>query len=224
MQIAITIDGKEEGSEEYPYFLKEINGMCTILEEVIKSLKLENHDVIFIMNSYLEERYSLSLILKQLVSESQIVIYDGHTKGALCTFLLGIDKFNLKESVAICAIDQILKFDIVDFFTDSKNNYDASTVTFESIHPKWSHVNIRDGLVVEASGKQTISNIASTGVYFFNQCDELVEYAKKFILKYNNLDDYYVNYVLNEYILENKRVGNYRINSNDIVFYKKPTL
>lgn len=224
MQIVITVGYSQDNLSMYPYFLKEINGVSTILEEVLNSLKAEEHEVIFIINSWLEKKYNLSLILKQLLNKCQVVVYDNNTKGALCTFLLGIDKYNLNDCMTICSIDQIIKFDINDFLKDSKkNHYDASTVTFKSIHPKWSHVNIKDGLVVEASGKKTISNVASTGIYYFNKGTELVEYAKRFIKKYNDHDNYYVNYVLNEYILDSKIVGAYGIDSSDIIFYKENT-
>ena len=218
MQLVITINSTS--NETYPYFMNEIEGE-TILEKVLKSLKAANFDTIFVINSELNKKLNLSLILKQIIPDAHVIVYDNSTAGAMCTFLLGVDTYNLEDNLLLCSIDQVINFDIDDFINDSKSKeFDASVVTFKSIHPKWSHVVVEDGLVVQASGKKTISDEASAGVYYFNKCSELIEYSKKYIKKYNDLEVYYVNLVLNEYILDNKRVGSYKVDFNNITFYK----
>lgn len=218
MQLIITINSTSNGT--YPYFMNEIDGE-TILERVIKSLKATEFDTIFIINRELDKKFNLVLILKQIISNANVITFNNSTAGAMCTFLLGIDIYNLGDSLLLCSIDQVINFDIDDFISYSKlKEFDASVVTFKSIHPKWSHIVAEDGQVVEASGKKTISGEASAGVYYFSKCIELIEYSKKYIKKYNDLDVYYVNLVLNEYILDNRKVGNYKVDFHDITFYK----
>ena len=48
------------------------------------------------------------------------------------------------------------------------NNLDASILTFNSTHPKWSFAQVNDdGLVTEVAEKKPISNIATVGIYWW---------------------------------------------------------
>ena len=45
--------------------------------------------------------------------------------------------------------------------------YDALALTFESNMEKYSYLQIKDNLVINAAEKKVISNRASAGVYFY---------------------------------------------------------
>jgi dTDP-glucose pyrophosphorylase len=73
---------------------------------------------------------------------------------------------------------------------------------------KWSYARLgENGLVVEVQEKIPISDIATTGIYYWTKAGDFVKYAKQMIvanLRVNN--EFYVCPVYNEAIQDGKRI------------------
>ena len=157
-------------------------------------------------------------MIKLLVPKVKIIIAEGETKGSACTCLLGVDEIKDEESLIITGADQIVNEDldkVIKFF--EKNNYDAGTIIFENIHPRWSYVKLDDNnLVIQASEKRPISKNATTGFYYYKKGKYFIESAINMIKKGASVKgQYYVAPSLNELVLKQKIIGVYKIDESD---------
>ena len=60
-----------------------------------------------------------------------------------------------------------------------------------------------------------------SGIYYFKKLGDFCECSKALILKnYNDPEGYYVNLVLNEYILQGKTVTNFHIPQEQVTLHK----
>lgn len=103
---------------------------------------------------------------------------------------------------------------IADF---SRRQLDGGTVTFRSVHPRYSFVRLDERqMVVEAAEKHPISDNATAGFYYFRKGSDFVKAAKAAIRKDARHNDmFYVCPVYNELVLEDKKIGVYPIDAKD---------
>jgi dTDP-glucose pyrophosphorylase len=90
---------------------------------------------------------------------------------------------------------------------------------FDSVHPRWSYVRLDEhGYVIEAAEKRPISRYATAGVYYFRQGKAFVQAAMEMIKKDANTGGvFYICPTFNELILEQAKIGVYKI-SRDVYF------
>src|SRR5206468_6954782 len=113
--------------------------------------------------------FSLDQTLRLITPDCEVIGLHNSTQGALCSALLAIDSLVDDEPLVICNGDQVIDADlgeIVSLFID--DDADAGVITFESVHPRWSYVELGDhGQVLQAAEKRVISRNAIAGFYFF---------------------------------------------------------
>lgn len=104
-----------------------------------------------------------------------------------------------------------------------KNDYDAGTIIFEDIHPKWSYVKLDEsGLVIQAAEKRPISKNATTGFYYYKKAKDFLDSATLMIKKGASVNGvYYVAPSLNEMVLKQKKIGTYRVDKSNYFNLKK---
>ena len=164
---------------------------------------------IFVVRKEHEERYNIKHLL-QLISPGCEVIYtDGLTEGAACTTLLAKEFINNDEALLYANSDQFLEWDSNEFmYSMMADNIDGGMLTFEATHPKWSFAKLgSDGYVTEVAEKKPISNIATTGIYYWKHGSDYVKYAEQMIekdIRVNN--EFYVCPVFNEAIADGKKI------------------
>ena len=75
---------------------------------------------------------------------------------------------------------------------------------FEADHPKWSYAKTdNDGKVTEVAEKKVISNLATTGIYYFAKGSQFVRCADSMIAKnIRTNNEFYNAPIYNEVILE----------------------
>jgi len=204
---------------QYPKPLIELGGK-TMLERALEPLQKIEASKRFIAIIRLSDvkSYSFDYVIKQAISDPlELITLQNNTKGALCTALLAIDLINNDSPVIISSIDHIIESDINKALESfERGGYAAATICFKSIHPKWSFVRKdENGDVVETAEKRPISSLAIAGFYYFRKGHEFVEAAKNTIRKGDETQgSYYVSSCLNQYILQNKRLGVYEIPSD----------
>lgn len=211
---------------QYPKNLIQLAG-GSMVEAVLSSLKplLSDFHLLALIRRDEIERFHTDEVVKLLVPQATIVEVQDKTGGAACTALLSIDKLNLEAPTLIINGDQILNIDyleMVKHFTE--NDFDAGTVVFNDVHPRWSFVRCNaDGLVVEAAEKRPISRHATAGVYWFRQGNIFVEAAMRAILKNASHEGaFFICPVLNEIVLAQMRVGIFRIEKRQYLSLSTP--
>lgn len=199
----------------YPKPLVEISGK-PMIQHVIENLCLGNDftKIIFVIRQDECDEFHLDNIARLLSPiEPEIIKLSGNTKGALCSVLFAIDSINTDESLVIANSDQIFDGGISSHLKSfERDGYDAGTIIFDSIHPRWAYIKTNaHGLVVEACEKNPISRDAIAGIYMYKKGKDFVINAMNSIKNGSSNDgNYFIAPVFNQYILNNQTVGFYR--------------
>jgi len=195
----------------FPKPLIEITGkpMIQLAVDNLGTIDDEKH-FIFVIAKGDCVKYHLDDVL-QLLSDShaEIIKLDGQTRGAACSALMAIDHVNNDIPLIISNADQIFDEDLNKVIRHfRKENADAGVICFESVHPRWSYVRLDEkGLVIETAEKRPLSKHAIAGFYYFKKGKDFVEAAMRSIYKDARVDDkFYTAPVLNELVLDNKKV------------------
>jgi NDP-sugar pyrophosphorylase family protein len=220
INILLPISGKNsffhESDYPYPKSLIEINGE-TMIERVLKNLKSISKQInfIFIVSAEDCKKYHFDNTLQLLTDgKAEIIIVDGVTKGAACSALLAIEKIQNDIPLIICNADQIFNCDLKEIINDFEK-YDAGTIAFESVHPRWAYAKLDDReCLTQISEKNPISKNAVAGFYYFSKGSEFVDGAFDMISKSASVNDvYYISPVLNELVLKGRNVKVVKIDS-----------
>jgi dTDP-glucose pyrophosphorylase len=201
----------------YPLCLTEINS-TTLLEKIVSQTnKISNNRLIVNFRESDVNKYHLDNIVRLLNPDTRVVRITSDTQGAACTALLSIADINNDENLLIINGNEYIDID----YAKTINNFlqedlDAGVVVFKSIHPRYSYVKINeDRLLVEASEKKPISNIATTGFYWFAKGNDFVNAAMNSIRKDARVNEiFYICPTFNEMILESKKIGISLIDEN----------
>lgn len=224
IKILVPMSGPDEAFRQKGYTysknLIELHGK-PLIQHVFENLSgIPNHEFIFVIRKEEETKYHLRNVLKLLSPSCEIIVSDGPTSGAACTSLLAIEHINDDSPLVIANADQIVEANLSDAIQTFQNeNLDAGTIVFDSVHPRWSFVRLNDaGYVIEAAEKRPISRYATAGIYYFKHGRAFVKATMEMIKKDANIGDvFYVCPTFNELILEQAKIGVYKI-SRDSYF------
>jgi len=199
----------------YPKVLFDIKGKTMIqhcIENLSKIKKQKNF--IFIIREEDATKFHLDSIIRLLQPESKILVLRKETKGAICSALMAIDEIEKDKELIIANVDQIIDFDIDEILDNfRKRDLDAGVITFEEIHPRWSFVrHDKNGNIIEVSEKRPISKDAIAGFFYFKTGQTFIDIAFKYLKRGQDINGkFYLAPALNELVLENKKVGSYKI-------------
>jgi HAD superfamily hydrolase (TIGR01509 family) len=202
----------EKAGYSFPKPLIDVNGE-PMIKLVTENLNIDAN-FIYIVQKKHKELYNLETLLNLISPNCSIIEVDGITEGAACTTLLAKELINNDNPLIMANSDQFIEWDSNEFmYKMNETNCDGGIVTFESTHPKWSFVKINDnGFVTEVAEKKPISNIATTGVYYWKKGSDYVKYAERMIeknIRVNN--EFYVCPVFNESIDDDKKILTFNI-------------
>lgn len=184
------------------------------------------HRFVFIIKEEDALKYHLDNTLKLLAPNCDVIKLKKNTQGGLCSVLMAIDHIDADDTLIVLNGDQIID---EDFNAIAKywiaNAADAGVVTFKSVHPRWSYVRIEDGVVMQSAEKNPISQHAIAGYYYFANAALFFECAYQSIKNGVKLDgNYYISPVINEYVLRNKKVLNYKIENTQYHSFYSPQM
>lgn len=199
-----------------------------MIEHAIGSLQNIEHPkrFVFIVNSEDNAKYYIENTLQLLTDENSVIIkLSGHTKGAPCSALMAIDHIDNDSPLIIANGDHIISHDLnvaLEHFTEK--DCDAGLLCFQSIHPKWSYAKLDvDNNVIETAEKRPISKNAIAGFYYFARGRDFVSAAKRTILKEAHVGGiYFTALVINEMILEGRKIITYQIPNSEYVNFYSP--
>ena len=216
MQIIFLMGGQnfEKNREQYPLYLTEINEKLIIEKQIDYCRGLNPRKFLFCIKDEDIKNFQVDSVIKQLVPDSEIIIINDKTMGAVCTALLGIEYINNEEELILLAVDDFIEVsseNILNFFRENKS--DAGVVSFNSVHPRYSFAKVDENdLVIEVSEKKPISKNALVSFYYYKRGADFVECAKNVIRKDNLINGaFYLSQTLNEMILKQKKVSIYKL-------------
>ncbi len=216
--IPIASNSKFFNIEEYGYPkpLIEIAGK-SMIEHVINNLTqgMDFKKIIFIVKQEECDKYHLDNTLNLLSPiKPDIIKLRADTRGALCSVLLAIEHINQDEPLVIANADQLFDDGIsapIKKFMAS--DLDAACLTFNSVHPRWSYVRLDEqNFVIETAEKRPISRNAIAGLYMYKCGSDFVEHGMDSIKHGTSIDGkYFISPVFNNFVLANKKVGNFEV-------------
>ncbi len=191
----------------YPSPLVEIHSK-PLIQHVINNLSEIGDDIT--ITAILREddckRFHLDSTIRLLTDGSaNIVKLQRDTAGALCSVLMAIEFFANDSPLIIANSDQVYDEGVLASMLEKIRaiDPDAACPTFESVHPRWSYLQIENARVVEAIEKKPVSRNAVAGLYYFKTGKQFAHFAMRSILNGRETDGrYFTSAVLNEYILD----------------------
>jgi dTDP-glucose pyrophosphorylase len=220
MNILILMAGEPRilSSESFPTPLVEVDGMPLVQRLLEQCSRITGHRVIIAIQEKELRRYHLDDVVRLIDPTAEIVAVKDKTQGAACTALLAAGSIDNDTPLLILNGDEFLTVPMETIIADfNRRQLDGGTVTFRSVHPRYSFVRLDERqMVVEAAEKHPISDNATAGFYYFRKGSDFVKAAKAAIRKDARHNDmFYVCPVYNELVLEDKKIGVYPIDAKD---------
>jgi NDP-sugar pyrophosphorylase family protein len=224
MNILILAAGRVQASTSaehtYPACLTELNGV-SVLESIVSNLaNIAEANYIFALHAEDISSFHLDNIAKLLVPNAKIKVVPKSTMGSACTALLVACELEVDHPLLIISANELVREDIaavLEHFT--AQGLDAGTLVFRSVHPRYSYVRLnKDGLVIEAAQQNPISQVATSGIFWFARAGDFIESAKDAIRKGAATNGcFYLAPVFNELILKQMKIGVKEIDKIDYI-------
>ncbi|AGE55573.1 hypothetical protein ATCVMN08101_221R [Acanthocystis turfacea Chlorella virus MN0810.1] len=182
-----------------------------MIQVVVENLNINAHYVFVAMKEHVE-KYDIEKTVKEITGDNYtIVTVDGLTEGSACTVLTARDIIDNDNPMMLINSDQYLEWDAYEFLVAAQGT-DGLISVFEADHPKWSYAKTDDnGYVTEVAEKKVISNLATTGLYYFAKGSQFVRCADTMISKNIRTNNEFYNCpIYNEAILEGAVVKTHR--------------
>lgn len=229
MIVLVPMAGGDEAFKErgYPYAkpLIEIHGK-PLVEHAWSCLRgLKPEKFVFVVRKEDVLRSHLHSVLRLMDPTSVVVQAEGRTAGAACTALLAIEHIQPDAELIVTNGDQLFECDLGAVVADFRSRkLDAGTITFDSVHPRWSFVRVGDdGLVQEAAEKRPISRSATAGFYYFRRGADFLKAATDMIRKDAHVNGlFFVCPTFNEMILGGAKIGVHKIARDEYISLATP--
>jgi len=169
--------------------------------------KLKNYQLIFIILNEHDKKYELAKKLRKLFGKRiRVIIIDKLTRGQAETCLMAKEFINNQNKLFIFNCDTYATSKIWEMI--EKENPDGILQCFRATDSRYSFAKLdKFGYVCETAENKPISNLASTGMYYFKRGSDIVSAAETMIKngeKQNN--EFHVAPCYNELLKSGKKV------------------
>ena len=190
-----------------PKPLIDVNGK-PMIQVVVENMNINAHYIFIAMKKHVEE-YDIENVVREVTHGNYIIhTIDELTEGSACTVLKVRDIIDNDNPMMLANSDQYLEWDPYEFLVGTQG-VDGLISCFEADHPKWSYAKTdSDGKVTEVAEKKVISNLATTGLYYFAKGSQFVRCADSMIAKnIRTNNEFYNAPIYNEIIKEGGNIG-----------------
>jgi hypothetical protein len=167
--------------------------------------------------------------LKKLgVKKFQMVAINGETLGQADSVLICLNELNLDNSKQELIIFNVDSFRPNFSLPNHSFDVDGYLEVFDGVGDSWSFILLNQGnfnRVIKTSEKKRISNLCSTGLYFFKSTEvfcKLASQSKQEGLWKLYADEFYVAPLFNTFIINGYSIGSQLISSEQVMFCGVP--
>jgi hypothetical protein len=191
-----------------PLLLLENDGLL-LIERLVRSCAFIASRMVFAARAEDILRHRIDRVIALAAPDAVVVAINGETAGAACTALLCVQEIAPEQELLILSGNEFVDVDFAAVVMDfRKRRLDAGVVVFPSIHPRYAHVRLEDGLVVEAAEKHPISRHASAGFTWYRRGGDFITAAQHMIRADAQVDGrFFISLTLNELVLAGRRIG-----------------
>jgi len=178
-----------------PKPLIEVNGQPMVLRALKSIEEMEVSEIIFVLLRDHEEHFQASELIRRHVCHPLSFIYlDEITEGQLCTVMAAKEKFEGKEDLLIIASDTYVESSLATDIRQNRSHCAGLISVMNMPGDRWSFVKTdAGGKAVEVAEKNRISDLASTGIYYFSNGKQFLRYASEIIDNHEKTrGEYYV--------------------------------
>ncbi|MFN0019026.1 MAG: hypothetical protein ACKVP0_12250 [Pirellulaceae bacterium] len=146
------------------------------------------------------------------------IVPDG-AKGPACAVLMASEHLATEE-LCIVPGNQLLRCDLREVLDELRRSpADAGAVVFDSLHPRWPHIQLDDdGKVMEVSETSLLSRRALAGIYYFRRGADFLRAVEQVIRKDNHVQGKFgLAQTLNELVLAGKQISCCTIAAEDFI-------
>lgn len=187
----ITLNG------DMPMFARAAESFPLHLMSEIIFVVLREHCELYQFDSLIRLRYSKYNV--------KVVVLESVTSGQAETVALALAGRNRDEGLIVFNGDSAFDDDISAWLQERAPQFDGALQVFRDTDPRWSFASIDGkGDVLETAEKKVISDLASTGLYYFKSWVCYMEFYERLELSGG---ERYVAPMFNQLIAAGKRVG-----------------
>jgi NDP-sugar pyrophosphorylase family protein len=168
-------------------------------------LKLAKKIIFVVQKKHIEE-YSIDETIKSEFSGMpiQVISIDKMTRGQAETVYIALEKADVSGPILIFNADSAFDSNIEDTIRHMSQDVAGAIQYFNDTDPRWSFIKCdNSGEVTETAEKKAISNLASTGLYYFASSKE---YADEFEKLQLHLGEFYIAPIYNQLISRGRKV------------------
>tara|TARA_R110000851_G_scaffold13896_2_gene47222 strand:- start:54 stop:779 length:726 start_codon:yes stop_codon:yes gene_type:complete len=195
-------------SYKIPKYLLPVSNR-TILHYIIKSFRETDiiTDIFLIANLRdIRFRPQIEDTIKEFGIGSENLVFTEDTKGQGCTALHGLRACPADPKTAVCLhnVDTILyERDFSKIKEElTSGNVDCVIDVFKSNNKAYSYILLSQDKVISIQEKKVISDIASSGCYFFSN----LKIAEEYLEKASQNNNFYISQAIGEMIKDNRKV------------------
>lgn len=193
---------------EMPKPLTMIQGI-PMIDRVIDNVGgfLPGARFIFIIREEHEEKYQIRKRLFELAPGCKIFSCREVTEGSVCSVLLAKGCINNEHPLLIANADQLVRGSTDLRLLSTAGDGVISCFQTTDRDNRWSYVNLEGQRVVAVREKEVLSDMATTGIYFWNKGEDYVRYAEEMIANNERVNgEFYNAPVYNLAIREGKKI------------------
>jgi NDP-sugar pyrophosphorylase family protein len=213
-----------------PKFMLEAHGITLFEHSMLSFENYFDSDIFLFIAKEVKgvdiEHFINSSAIKLGIKNYKIVILNEVTRGQAETVAIGLIKGNVSDrNIVIFNIDTKRPFFKLPIY---EGNPDGYLEVFEGEGDNWSFAKLGDDgeCVTETAEKRAISNLCSTGLYYFSSSDKYIEYFNQYACLSPDLwekGELYIAPLYNIYISNGARILVNIIERNDVIFFGVPS-
>tara|TARA_B100000242_G_C43054238_1_gene492924 strand:- start:4933 stop:5664 length:732 start_codon:yes stop_codon:yes gene_type:complete len=188
-----------------------------MISMVIDNLKPSiDHKFIFIALKEHIENNHFENILRKKTQNFDIISINKVTRGAAETVLFAADLLKNDDPLLIANCDQFVDINIDDYLKSINSDYDGFIQCMNATSKKWSYIKYDNQNVKFVAEKEVISDVATTGLYWFKKSSLCIEYLQKMVNnEIKSKGEFYVAPSYNLMIEDGYKIG-YSIVGDDV--------
>jgi dTDP-glucose pyrophosphorylase len=179
-----------------------------MIQRVVENLNIDA-EFIFVVREDHADTYLLKYLLPAIIPGCKIFFNNGDRRGPAETCFDIREHINNEKHLLTANSDQIVEWNPADFhYYAASNNADGCIQTFKASGNKWSYVKHDErGWVSQVAEKKEISDIATTGLYYFKHGSDFVDAVGRMIEADDRVnDEFYIAPCYNYMIADGKKI------------------